>query len=87
MLNVTRINDRTSPIGRHITGSPDTFANNIKVTRLYDRDVSVCGSGYNITSSPDVFVNNIPVHRLYDRIIFCLCSGKSVQGSPDFLVD
>lgn len=86
---VTRIGDTIcSDPGIHTGGSPDTYANNIKVCRIGDSVSSQkCGGGICITGSPDVLVNNIKVHRTSDTVLYARCGGTSCQGSPDTLID
>lgn len=87
MPGATRVGDATSPPGAHTGGSPDTFVNNIEITRLGDPAQSLCSFGTNCEASEQTFVNNIGVHRRGDAICFVLCTGSSAAASPDTFID
>lgn len=73
--------------GFRITGSPDTYVNNLQASRA-PRDIAVhtcphCGINMCICGSPDTHINDLLAHRLYDcETEFC-GFGISVTGSPD----
>lgn len=46
------------PINICLTGSNNTFINNLPAHRLWDLVNEICGIGNTITSSNDVFINN-----------------------------
>ncbi len=95
----TRIGDITCGTGSHglpccphfivgirITGSPDTFVNNLPGSRamidLSWHSCPHCPVNMCLTGSPDVFTNNLPDHRVGDvETEFCGI-GVTVTGSP-----
>ena len=99
MSNQTRLTDITIGIGSHgfpccphliigyrITGSPDTFVNNLKASRITDlcvHDCPHCGFNMCISGSPDTFINNLNAHRLGDIVTEFCGIGITVTGSPD----
>jgi uncharacterized Zn-binding protein involved in type VI secretion len=99
MPEVTRLHDLTVGVcshglpccphgctGVHITGSPDTDANDRLVTRIGDFSAHTCphcGVNMNVEGSPDVDANGIPVTRKGDGETEFCGSGVSVTGSPD----
>jgi uncharacterized Zn-binding protein involved in type VI secretion len=77
---IARVTDRTYGVcyghkypitigGSIIMGSPDTYANALKVARIGDLVRADCGHVARIvTGSPDVFANGIKIARLGDRV-------------------
>jgi len=99
MRNQTRLTDITFGIGTHghvccshiiigyrITGSINTFVNNLQASRVTDlsiHDCPHCGFNMCIGGSPDTFINNLKAHR-YGDIVTEFCGlGITVTGSPN----
>ena len=87
-----RIGDNICCGSKNMDGSPDVYANSIKIVRQGDK---CTGHGCwpprpNISGSPDVFANAIPVHRVGDQwAVHCCCTPKckchpstQCSGSP-----
>ena len=60
-------------VGIIVGGSPDTFANDLKVARLHDEVIHNCphcGNGSISSASYTVFANGIGVARLGDIVVY-----------------
>lgn len=80
MPRISRVTDRTRGVcyghrypitvgGSIIQGSPDTYANGLKIARIGDMVRADCGHiSKIITGSPDVYANGIKVARLGDKV-------------------
>lgn len=76
-----------SVTGTIVTGSPDTFEQNIPISRIGDTVTFSCGHSAQIVSgSPNVFVNDIPVARVGDNVDGDV-SGVIITGSDKFFVN
>lgn len=92
---VARISDRWQGIcichkksisvgGTIITGSPDTYANNLNIARLGDIVLGDCGhTGSICTCSATVKANGLGIARIGDQVTGCLIDGAIITGSPD----
>lgn len=82
-----------SVVGQIITGSEDTFDNNLPVARCMVKDMGIhsycCGpmTFFTLIGSPDTFVNNIGWVRLGDTTLCCGGLGLMVTGSADTFVN
>lgn len=96
-VGIARVGDRTTgtcychpvPInvdGTIITGSTDTFVDNLPVARLGDVVKADCGhTGTIVTSSSSVFCNNLGVARLGDQTSGCYESTIITASTDTFL--
>lgn len=79
--------------GPAITGSPDTFANNLEAFRGNGRDSGVhcCCCGANVWGSnecsPDIIVNGDGWVRLGDADWCCGGVGNMITASPDLIIN
>lgn len=81
MPRVVRIGDPGSHGGAIVSGSPDVYANGLKVARV--GDTYACplhGANPIVTGSPDTFANGAKVARVGDSTA---CGATLVDGSPD----
>lgn len=81
MAKVIRIGDPGSHGGAVATGSPDTFANGLKVARVGDTyNCPIHGPNPITTGSPDTFANGLKVARVGDTTA---CGATLQGGSPN----
>jgi hypothetical protein len=101
MTQWSRIGDITIGVGSHgapccphvligirITGSHDTYVNNLPGSRaMIDLAIHYtcphCPVNMCMTGSPDVYTNNLPDHRVGDMVNDFCGSSVTVTGSPD----
>jgi len=81
MAEVIRIGDPGSHGGAVSSGSPDTFANGLKVARIGDTyDCPIHGPNPIASGSPDTFANGRKVARVGDTTA---CGATLQGGSPN----
>ena len=71
-------------VGSIVEGSPDVYANSLKVARLNDKvihDCPHCGTGWISTASGTVRANGIGVARLGDSVTYPGGGGTIVTAS------
>lgn len=82
MPQVARISDSISHGGSIITGSPDTFNENLNVARVSDKAACAIHGIVEITSgSSKTFVNNLPIARIGDSLS---CGAVITSGSTSW---
>jgi uncharacterized Zn-binding protein involved in type VI secretion len=81
MPRVVRLGDPGSHGGAVTTGSPDTFANGLKVARVGDTySCPIHGDNPITSGSPDTYANGQRVARVGDSTA---CGATLTDGSPD----